>query len=126
MYNYRIVFCLLMLTVQCTLAQTESLSPKNFKERMEKTENAVVLDVRTPEEFSEGHLKAAVNANVQDDDFDSKIDGLDRNETYFVYCKAGVRSARAIEKMKAKGFKKLVGLEGGIDEWKEEGLAVEK
>lgn len=117
---------MLMLTVQCTLAQTESLSPKNFKKRMEKTENAVVLDVRTPEEFSEGHLKAAVNANVQDDDFDNKIDGLDRDKTYFVYCKAGVRSARAIEKMKAKGFKKLVGLEGGIDEWKEEGLAVEK
>lgn len=123
-----ILFFLIMVTVQSVLAQgaNDALPPKAFSKRVEKTADAVVIDVRTPEEYGEGHLKNAVNVDVQSDDFVNEISGLDKNKTYFVYCKAGVRSANAQEKMQEMGFRKVISMKGGIDEWKEQGLPVEE
>lgn len=127
MYRY-IFFFLTMVAAQACLAQSagEALSPKAFSKRMQKTTDAVVLDVRTPEEFDEGRLKGAVNIDVRSDEFESKVLTLDKDKTYFVYCKAGVRGGDAQEKMEALGFKNVINLKGGIDEWKEQGLPVEE
>ena len=68
---------------------------------------AVVLDVRTPSEWNDGHVAGARLVDVGDPAFASTIAGLDRSKTYYVYCRSGNRSARAIEQMRAAGFAHL-------------------
>lgn len=80
-----------------------------------RLEKAILLDVRTPEEFGFGHLEGAMNINWYDADFKDKVAALDRLKTVYVYCKAGGRSAKAADVMREMGFKKVVNLEGGYD-----------
>ena len=72
-------------------------------------EQRTVIDVRTPEEYAEGHVLDAVNLNVQDPSFDSEIAALDADGTYVVYCRSGNRSATAAERMRAAGLDVLDG-----------------
>lgn len=81
-------------------------------------ENAVLLDVRTPEEFAEGHLEGAVNIDWYQTDFINKLDAVDRGEKVYVYCKKGGRSAEAAKLMDSLGFK-VIDLTGGYDAWLE-------
>ncbi len=82
------------------------------------TEGVVVIDVRTPAEYAEGHLPDAVNIDVQGADFDAQVAQLDPEGEYAVYCRSGNRSRAAIEEMAADGVENTVGLEGGIGAWK--------
>ena len=77
--------------------------------------NAVLLDVRTPEEYSLGHLEGSMNINWYDNDFKDKVAVLERSKTVYVYCKAGGRSAKAATMLREMGFKDVVNLEGGYD-----------
>ena len=83
-------------------------------------------DVRTPEEFSEGHLENAINIDVTADDFDAKVVGLDKEKPVMVYCKSGGRSAKASARLKELGFKNISDLEGGITNWTNEDKPVVK
>lgn len=65
---------------------------------------AAVLDVRTPAEWAEGHVAGAQLVDVGNPAFASTIAGLDRSKTYYLYCRSGDRSARALEQMRAAGF----------------------
>lgn len=90
----------------------------------EKQAEAIVLDVRTPEEFSSGYLPSAQNINYHDPDFAQKINSLDKNKPYFVYCLGGGRSAEAVRYMQENGFKEVYNLRGGIMAWKRANLPV--
>ncbi|TXI62246.1 MAG: rhodanese-like domain-containing protein [Flavobacterium sp.] len=85
-----------------------------------------LVDVRTPEEFSEGHLENAINIDVTADDFDAKVASLDKEKPVMVYCKSGGRSAKASARLKELGFKTITDLEGGITNWKSENKPVVK
>lgn len=85
-----------------------------------------LVDVRTPEEFSEGHLENAINIDVTADDFDAKVASLDKDKPVMVYCKSGGRSAKASARLKELGFKTITDLEGGITNWKSENKPVVK
>ena len=85
-----------------------------------------LVDVRTPEEFSEGHLENAINIDVTADDFDAKVVGLDKEKPVMVYCKSGGRSAKASARLKELGFKNISDLEGGITNWTNEDKPVVK
>lgn len=76
--------------------------------------DAVVVDVRTPSEYSEGHLEGAVNIDVQSPDFASILSQLPTDGEYYVYCRSGNRSAAAVEQMKAAGFTNVT--DGGSKE----------
>jgi rhodanese-related sulfurtransferase len=78
-------------------------------------ENALLIDVRTPEEYSLGHLDQAININWYDIDFKDKIGELDQSKTIYLYCKAGGRSAKAAAVLRELGFEEVVNLEGGYD-----------
>ncbi len=89
-----------------------------FENEMLKDENSFLLDVRTPQEFEEGHLENATLINVMDPEFSSKLNELDKAKNYYVYCRSGQRSAAACHAMKQLGFKgRLVNLAGGILAW---------
>lgn len=69
-----------------------------------------VIDVRTTEEFQESHLKGSKHIDVLSSDFKDKISKLDKNKSYKLYCRSGNRSGKALEIMKAQGFKDLENL----------------
>jgi len=82
----------------------------------------VILDVRTKEEFEEGHIANAININVESDTFLSQIAKLDKSKTYAVYCRSGRRSADAVAKMSNEEFISLANLNGGVIDWANAGL----
>lgn len=100
-----------------------ALTPPQFKERL--TADVVVVDVRTPEELSSGVIPNALNIDFRATDFEQKIGSLDKSKTYLVYCASGVRSAKAAELMKSKGFASVSTLEGGTNAWSAAGFALE-
>ena len=79
-------------------------------------ENAVLLDVRTPGEFAEGHLEGAVNMDWYQEDFIDNLERIDQGDKVYVYCKKGGRSAAAAKLMDSLGYK-VVDLTGGYDAW---------
>ena len=109
----------------CQEASDRDLDPKVFQEKIGSTEGAVILDVRTPAEVSQGHIAKSVHFDILQEDFPQHIAGLEKDKTYFVYCGSGVRSNKAMDLMKSMGFEKLYGLKGGIKEWKAQGLPTE-
>ena len=85
---------------------------------------AVLVDVRTPEEWNAGHLEGAVHINLFDSDFEERFAALDTTKTYVVYCRSGNRSGQAIQKMKSRGFSKLTNMEGGIIAWERQDFPI--
>ncbi|CAB4897235.1 unannotated protein [freshwater metagenome] len=83
--------------------------------------SVVLLDVRTPAEFNEGHIPNAVNIDVLADYFTADIETLDKSKAYAIYCRSGKRSLDAAYVMGEVGFDKTFNLTGGIIEWVEAG-----
>ena len=86
--------------------------------------NFVILDVRTEQEFRQGHIQGAVNLNFYDPNFKAQLAKLDTNKTYLVYCRSGHRSGLAVEIMKKLHFKHLYNLQGGMIQWRAQKLPV--
>lgn len=107
------------------LTQVNDVSVTQF-ERFIQQNDVQLVDVRTPEEFAEGHIKGAININVKDANFVASAEKqLRKSKPVAVYCRSGKRSAMACALLKAKGFK-TTNLLGGILGWQSEGKAVEK
>lgn len=70
--------------------------------------DAVLIDVRTPAEFAEGHLAGAVNIDLQSGGFEQQIAALPLDGDYVVYCRSGNRSGQAVEIMRELGFENLI------------------
>ena len=98
------------------------LSPEEFKSRLSSTPDAVLIDVRKPEEVAEGMIQGAINIDYLNFGFTENIDSLDHAKPYFLYCKTGKRSSGAADKMSQLGFQEIFVLEGGINNWKDKGL----
>jgi rhodanese-related sulfurtransferase len=82
----------------------------------------ITLDVRTPGEFAEGHIKGARLIDFQSGNFENKIATLDKNATYAVYCRSGNRSGQAVKVMRDAGFTKVFNMNGGVIDWANAGL----
>ena len=95
-----------------------NLSETDWVKLHDESEESVIIDVRTDDEFSTGYIEGAVNIDFyMGNKFISEIDKLDKSKSYFIYCKSGARSGQTCELMKQKGFKKVYNLEGGILGW---------
>lgn len=99
--------------------------PVEFEQIITETEGQL-LDVRTPKEYKSGHIEGAVNMHIYDKDFEQRANELKKDEPVYLYCKAGSRSAEAVEILKNKGFINIVELEGGMDAWNETGKPVKQ
>lgn len=94
------------------------LTQEEWSEQLLADDNAVVLDVRTEDEFDNGYIPNAINIDIYEGQgFISKLKELDKNKTYFVYCRSGNRSGQACAIMNQLGFEKAYNLMGGIIEW---------
>ena len=88
-------------------------------------EGLVVLDIRTPEEFAEGHIEDALMIDFYDEDFSEQLDALDKSVPYLVYCRSGNRSAQSVSTFEGLGFAEIYELDGGIVAWAGAGLPIE-
>ncbi len=104
-------------------AECTTLEPAAFAE-LAAADGVVLLDVRTPQEFAEGHLDGAVNLDVSAPDFATRLADLDPEATYAVYCRSGNRSQTALDLMTQAGFGTAADLAGGIGAWADAGLPV--
>ncbi len=84
---------------------------------IEANPKLILLDVRTPAEFAEGHLEGAVNIDYQGDSFRLELSNLDKDAQYLVYCRSGVRASYAVAIMMDLGFTHLDNMAGGYLEW---------
>jgi rhodanese-related sulfurtransferase len=89
----------------------------DFEKQLSINPNAVILDVRTPGEFSLGKIPGAINIDITRGDFESIVSTFDKEKIYFVYCRAGNRSIAACSILGSKGLRSY-NLVGGIDKWK--------
>ena len=87
-----------------------TLAPDDFLARREP--DAAVLDVRTPGEFAEGHLADVENVDFMAPDFRDRVDALDRDRTYYLYCRSGTRSGKAAALMQEMGFSEVYNVGG--------------
>lgn len=117
---------LLILSIFTVSADAyEDLTPKEFKEKLSKTKDAIILDVRTPKEYRyDGHIPKSNLLPIQI--FEYIYLGGFKDKPVFVYCRSGRRSAKASEILeKNMGIKKVYNLKGGIIDWKKAGYPVE-
>jgi len=94
----------------------ENIEVDQFSALMEN-KDAVVLDVRTPAEKSDGIIPGYKLINIMDPSFEEEVSKLDKDKTYLVYCRSGNRSGQACGIMADMGFKNLYNLMGGIGAW---------
>ena len=106
-----------------TKGHIETVNVSDFSELV-KLKKGVLLDVRTANEFKSGHIEGAKNVVYSMFGFDAALKGLDKNETYFIYCRSGARSSRALKIMIKEGFKNIYNLNGGLMAWQGKGLPV--
>jgi thioredoxin 1 len=104
---------------------TATVSADEFQKKLAAMPGAQLVDVRSPEEYKEGHLKGSLNINVQSDAFAAEVAKLDKKKPVMVYCRSGRRSAMAQGKLEEMGFTEVYNLDGGITDWQSAGKPVE-
>ncbi len=99
---------------------SQNVNAVKFKELI-ATENAIILDVRTPQEYSRGNIQGSTLINIADPEFVSRINMLQKDKTILIYCLTGSRSSVAANYMTRLGFKKIYNLQQGIMDWNQQG-----
>ena len=106
----RVILLVLFWIVQPP--KVEVLEKPKYQALVEK--GYIIIDVRTPEEYAEGHIQGALNINVKSESFVTEIENLSKSDTLLVYCRSGRRSLYAAQVMVSFGFQKIYDLEGGF------------
>lgn len=117
-----VVAAVLVLGISATLfaastggrTDAGTVAAQDFIERYQKDERAVLLDVRTASEYAEGYLPDAVHIDFYAPDFKEKIAQLDKEKTYYLYCRSGNRSGKTLAMMRELGFSTMFDAAGGI------------
>lgn len=92
--------------------------PQSWKEALDASTDAIILDVRTPQEWEDGIIPSAVMLDIYNpSEFMNGIAEMDKTKEYFVYCRAGARSAQACAILESQGFSSTHNLDGGITAW---------
>lgn len=106
--------------------ETVSVTPAEAAALMESNPDLVVLDIRRPDEFADGHIAGAVNIEYGAEGFEEKLAELDRYQPYVFHCRSGGRSSAALPVFESLGFRNLYHLDSGMIGWEEAELPVEK
>tara|TARA_B100000900_G_C19956530_1_gene463899 strand:+ start:26 stop:442 length:417 start_codon:yes stop_codon:yes gene_type:complete len=99
--------------------QFTNMKAREAAKMLKENPKAIVLDIRTPAEFNEGHIPGAVNIDYKADSFESELEKLDRDTTYVMHCRSGRRSANSFEAFRKLGFKNIIHMDDGILGWKQ-------
>ena len=119
-----LVLLVLTLVGALTLSSCSSSSVQAVSPHDSQQQGVVIVDVRTPGEYAQGHVDGAINIDVEGGAFDQQIAKLDKNATYVVYCHSGRRSGLATDAMAKAGFTNVVNLQGGIADLQSAGASI--
>ena len=119
-----------MAMVALALTACSPDSPTGFEQLTAQQAQAVlggsdpikILDIRTPAEYANGRIEGAVNIDFYGRDFKARLDQLDKDATYLVYCRSGNRSSNSLSIFQELGFKRILHLRSGIKQWIGQGL----
>lgn len=101
------------------------ISTAEFKEKLDQ-ERGVIIDVRTKREYDAGHLKLTDDQlDILNGDFQASVKSLDKNKTYYLYCRSGNRSGSAAKIMEKEGFEKVYNI-GGYEDLARAGFETDK
>ncbi|MGJ5643377.1 rhodanese-like domain-containing protein [Formosa sp. S-31] len=94
------------------------LTQEEWADQLANDDNAVILDVRTDDEVDQGYIPNAKHIDIYlGEEFVKQVDALDKSKTYYVYCRSGMRSAKACAIMNQLGFENTYNLLGGFMDW---------
>lgn len=102
------------------------ISCKEFENLLASDKDYLLVDVRTPKEYRNGHMQNAINVSYFHSWFGDSIQKLDHNKTVYMYCQTQHRSPIASRKMKKMGFKKIIDLKGGFIKWENNNMPIIK
>jgi rhodanese-related sulfurtransferase len=112
-------------TVRSTASKDEAVSLITPEELSTIPDDVQLIDIRTPQEFDQGHIKNAVNIDFYKPGFMKKMEEeLDKNKDLYIYCRSGHRSGIAAQNLSSSGFKKIYDLKGGINNWHTKNLKI--
>jgi rhodanese-related sulfurtransferase len=114
-----------LATIQAQIS--ESITPQEASALIQKNQgnpDFVIIDIRTPEQFAEGHIENAINLYYASDNFQNELNKLDKNKTYLIYytCACGGIDKKTLDLMTELGFTEVYNISRGLDQWKAEGL----
>lgn len=104
-----------------------ALTAKQARQLLEKhsgNSDFILLDIRTPKEYAQGHISGAFLLDYYRPSFKASLQRLDRNKTYLIYCRSGNRSSRTLNLIQSLGFRKVYHLKDGIIDWNRERFPV--
>lgn len=113
------------VTQSDTAIISKTISVDEFKNKIATTPGTI-LDVRTPEEYSEGHLENAHLNNIKDSNFEKNLNAIPKDKPVYVYCRSGNRSKKAKTVLEQSGYTEIYELDGGFLAWEKEGNQIEK
>ncbi|PTB93840.1 rhodanese-like domain-containing protein [Marivirga lumbricoides] len=126
MKNSILIILVFIPLLSCT-QDPKDITIEQFREVNIDSKKNFLLDVRTVNEYNFSRIKNSINIDVLDEEsFKNQIKKLDPSLNYYVICRSGNRSMKAIRKMEALGFKNLYNITGGMLEWEKQQLPVEK
>lgn len=123
------IFLVLLFTIVSFSSQAQTvkkLDPQSFDKKIKELKNPILIDVRTQDEYEQGHLANAKVIDINSSDFETRVSKLDKSQPVFVYCKAGSRSNKAANILSGLGFKEIYDLSGGITAWRAENKPIDK
>ncbi|MBR2387999.1 MAG: rhodanese-like domain-containing protein [Clostridia bacterium] len=116
-----VVLMLISLLVGCSGGNSknvyEQITPAEAKALMDSEDGYIILDVRTPEEYAEGHIAGAIL--IPDYEIGEKAESIltDKDQLILVYCRSGRRSKNAASELATSGYTNIKEF-GGINDWK--------
>ncbi|MEO1430958.1 MAG: rhodanese-like domain-containing protein [Cyanobacteria bacterium J06632_19] len=121
-----LVLCINIYACNSSIAGNKQIPATELIEQIKLDKAPVILDVRTSEEYSQGHIPGAINIEYRE--LPSRISEINSlsNQKIVVYCERGVRANIAEETLKKAGFTEVLHLEGDMSGWRERGFEVEK
>ena len=108
----------LILKMVIKMVKFITITPVNALDLMEKEPGIIILDIRPYADFKKEHIPGAVNLDYDGHQFQSKVEKLDKDKTYLIYCKSGVRGGYFLDKMRESGFMGAYNILGGVVAWK--------
>ena len=119
--------CMTLLFKGCHsefMSQEKILSPDEFERGYTKQIDAILIDIRTPEEVKSGHLEDAIFIDYHDEHFEAQLAYLRKDLSYYIYCSSADKTIPTARLMNSMGFKNVFVLKGGIKLWHQEGKRI--
>lgn len=103
-----------------------TLSPSEYEQKLNATEDKLIIDVRTKGEYRKAHIKGATNISYLGSTFAEKAAELDNSKAVFIYCETAHRSPLAARILSNLGFKEIYDLQFGFENWRNQKMPMEK